>query len=550
MTRNALLAALAATTAVPAFALPSDFKAKADAIVAKAGTADGPGVAVVVTENGVVKYRAGRGLADLGTKAPITPTTTFRYASITKQFTAAAIMKLVDRGQVSLDDPLTKYLPDYPGPGGAATVRQLLNHTSGIVPYTQIPEWAALADSGAGITTQGLIDLFKNKPLQFQPGERYNYNNSGYVLLGAILEKVTGKSWDQAVIDLATGPAGLKSIMGGTHEAKVKGMASGYTEEDGKIVPAPVLHMSQPHAAGALIGTADDLARWGNALHSGKIVSVASYRAMTAAGKLTNGESIQYGFGLVPSDVRGRATIGHNGGINGFVTSSVYVADPKIFVVVLANSNAIGSTDMMAARLAAAALGDPFPEYKALPVDAKAVAPLLGTYALSVGERVFFERGGKLYTRRSGGGEREVFPVGENRFYYGSDSLTWFAIRTGADGNKVMEMHQEGATKPEVAKWSGPVPAEKAAVIVPADTLASYAGTYASPIGNFEVTPDGGTLAVKLGGQPAIKTKAVSNTEFEVVEVGATLTFGNLVNGKAMTMTMNQRGQAIEAKRQ
>lgn len=547
--RKFLASAMLVSAAGPALAIPPGFKEKADKIIEAASPAGGPGYTVVITEDGKTAYRHERGLANVEAKSSISPTTSFRYASITKQFTAAAIMKLVDQGKVSLDDPLTKYLPDYPGPGGAATVRQLLNHTSGIMPYTQIPAWAEKANAGAIATTQSLIDVFKDVPLQFQPGEKYSYNNSGYVLLGAILEKVTGKSWDEAIVSTVTGPLGLKSIMSGVHEPHVRGMATGYTDENGKIVPSPSIHMSNPHAAGALIGTADDLARWGHALHSGKVVSPASCALMTTAQKTNDGQDIAYGFGLAPGDVRGRKSVGHNGNIHGFSSGSVYVAEPRIFVAVLSNSDSLNESATLATRLAAAAIGDPFPEFTAQPVDMKAVAPLLGSYALPVGDRLFFERGGKLYTRRSGGRELEAFPAGGNRFFYGSDGLTWFSITTDAAGKRVMEMHHDGASEPERSMWAGPVPAEKVAVIVPADLLESYVGTYTSPIGEFLITRKDDRLEVKLGGQPSIGMKAVSNTEFEIAEVGAKLTFSNVVDGKAGAMTLDQRGQTIEAKR-
>lgn len=550
MVRHLLAASLLANAVSPALALPANFKADADRIIARAVAESGPGISVVITENGKTAYRNERGLANIDAKIAITPSTSFRFASITKQFTAAAILKLADQGKISLDDPLTKYLPDYPGPGGAATVRQLLNHTSGIMPYTQIPGWVEKANTGASTTTQGLIDEFKAVPLQFKPGEKYEYNNSGYVLLGAILEKVTGKSWDEAIVAIVTGPLGLQSIMSGIHEPQVRGMAVGYTDDDGKAVPSAVIHMSNPHAAGALIGTTDDLARWGNALHSGKVLSPASYAAMTRAQTLNSGEAIAYGFGLVPSDVRGQRTIGHNGNIFGFGTSSLYIAAPKIFIAVLSNSDATVEADVLATRLAAAAIGDPFPEFTAQPVEMKAVAPLLGSYALPVGERLFIERGGKLYTRRSGGGEREVFPVGDNRFFYGNDGLTWFAIRDGADGKKVMEMHHNGASEAELATWSGPAPAEKPAVQVPGNVLDSYTGSYVAPIGTFLITRNDDTIAVKLGNQPTIAMRPISATEFEVAQVGAKLSFGEIVDGKAQILTLNQNGQTLQARRQ
>ncbi len=540
---------LLASSAASALALPPEFAATADKIIDSAAPAGGPGFAVVITENGKTAYRRERGLANIETKTPITAATSFRFASVTKQFTAAAIMKLVDQGKVSLDDPLTKYLPDYPGPGGAATVRQLLNHTSGIMPYTQITSWAAKADAGAVATTQSLIDEFKNVPLQFQPGEKYSYNNSGYVLLGAILEKVTGKSWDTAIVSTITAPLGLKSIMAGVQEPHVKGMAIGYTDAQGKIVPSSSVHMSNPHAAGALIGTADDLARWGYALHSGAVVSPASYALMTSAQKTNDGKDIAYGFGLAPGDVRGRPSVGHNGNIHGFASGTLYVVEPKIFVTVLSNSDSMTEAATLATRLAAAAIGDPFPQFVAQAVDRQAISPVLGAYALPVGERMLFERGGRLFTRRSGGRELEVFPAGGNRFFYGPDSLTWFAITTGVDGKKVMEMHHDGATDPERATWAGPVPPEKAALFVPVDVLDSYIGTYTSPIGDFLIIRQGETLEVKLGNQPTIAMKAISNHEFEIAEVGAKLTFGQVANGKAATMTLDQNGQSIDATR-
>ncbi|MEO7411709.1 MAG: serine hydrolase domain-containing protein, partial [Sphingomicrobium sp.] len=201
MVRSALVLALL-LSAAPAVALPANFKAEADKLLADAYAANGPGAAVIVTENGKTVYAAGRGLADIERKIAITPETRFRLGSITKQFTAAAIMKLVEQGKISLDDPLSKYLPDYPAPGASATVRQLLNHTSGVMSYTNMPSFTAEGNASKPVTTEQLVAVFKDVPSPSKPGEKWDYNNSGYVLLGAILEKVTGKSWDQAVADL------------------------------------------------------------------------------------------------------------------------------------------------------------------------------------------------------------------------------------------------------------------------------------------------------------------------------------------------------------
>ncbi|MEO8619080.1 MAG: serine hydrolase domain-containing protein [Sphingomicrobium sp.] len=539
----------AAVIAAPAAAFPADFKAQADSIVAKAIKADEPGMAIIVTQHGKTVYQAGRGLADLDKKTAITPDTVFRLGSITKQFTSSAILKLVEQGKISLDDPLTKFLPDYPQPGGAATVRQLLNHSSGIMPYTAIPGFMTEGKTGRSYTTTELIATFKDHPVQFKPGEKWEYNNSGYILLGAILEKVTGKSWDAAVHDLIVGPLKLNTIRSGISEDATPNMAKGYTRRDDKVAPSTKIHMSVPQGAGALIGTVGDLARWADALHHGKVISAASYAAMTGATKTADGQTNPYGFGMGTSDIRGHKTIGHSGGIFGFSTDSTYLPDEDIFVAVFANSDDGPSPGMIMRRVVAAALGDPYDEFTAQPVDKAAVSPLLGVYDLAVGDRRFFERDGKLYTRRSGGGELEVYPAGGNRFFYGPENLTWFEIVTAGDGSKTMLMHQEGATTGEPAKRSGPVPAEKPAFVVPDSMLSAYLGSYKSPLGTFIIARDGDSLSAKLEQQNALKLKPITLDEFEVERVGAKIRFGTIVGGKAPGLTMFQGGQQVEAKR-
>jgi len=211
MVRSAFALALLLASA-PASAVAPDFKAKADKILARAYPATGPGAAVIVTENGKTIYTAGRGLADVERKVPITPATVFRFASISKQFTSAAILKLSEQGKLSLDDPLAKFLPNYPAPGGSATIRQLLNHTSGIMDYTTIPGWMVEANTSKAYTTDQLVAVFRDVPGTFKPGEKWDYDNSGYVLLAAVLEKVTGKPWDQAVAGLVTAPLGRRHL--------------------------------------------------------------------------------------------------------------------------------------------------------------------------------------------------------------------------------------------------------------------------------------------------------------------------------------------------
>lgn len=548
MVRSAVFLALM-LSAAPAAALPADFTAKADQMLADAYAATGPGAAVIVTENGKTVYSAGRGLADVERKVAITPATHFRLGSITKQFTAAAIMKLVEQGKVSLNDPLSKYLPDYPAASASATVRQLLNHTSGVMSYTSMPSFTAEGNASRAVTTEQLIAVFKDVPAPSKPGAKWDYNNSGYVLLGAILEKVTGKSWDQAVADLVVSPLKLATIRTGIGADGTPGMAIGYTDKGGKAAPAMAIHMSVPHGAGALVGTVGDLARWGQALHNGKVVTPASYAAMIAPTTTADGKTEPYGFGLQTGDVRGHKQIGHGGGIFGFSTDSIYLPEEKIFVAVFTNSDSPQSSPgLVARRLAALAVGEAYPTFTKAAIDPKSLDAVYGVYAFDNTKRTFFARDGKLFMQREGSGALEVFSAGKDRFFYGNDSLSWFELVSDGAGAKRIAFYPEGASKASMATRTGPPPVETAAVAVPAATLAGYVGSYASMAGVFVFTQQGDVLTVKLGEQAAFPLKATSATEFEIPQVGAKIRF-NVKDGKAGSITLFQGGQELEGVR-
>jgi D-alanyl-D-alanine carboxypeptidase len=471
-----ILAALAAVAAGPAAAAPADFRERATAYLAATWPADRPGVAVIVTERGRTVYAAGRGLADVERRTPIARGTVFRLGSITKQFTAAIILQLVDERRLSLDDPLSRFFPDHPQPGASATVRQLLNHTSGIQSYTGIPGWMVEANLNRAYTTAEMIAVFRDRPSPSPPGARWAYNNSGYVLLGAIIERVTGMPWHEAVARRIARPLGLRSIRYGVGEETVPLMAHGYTSSpEGGVRPADRVHMSVPHGGGALIGSVEDMARWARALHHGRVVSAARYRLMIAPTRLPDGSVTDYGFGLGMGDVRGRRAIGHNGLVAGFLADSRYLPDQDVFVAVFANSDAPAvSPSVTLRRLAAMALGDPYPEFTRMAVDPAAVEPFLGAYALpqGAGERRFYLRDGKLFTRGPVWPEEEVFAAGNDRFFYGANSLTWFSTMRDPYGVVTMDLYPNGGAAAERSRRTGPIPPEAPTVAVPRETLA------------------------------------------------------------------------------
>jgi D-alanyl-D-alanine carboxypeptidase len=551
--KSALLLGVALAMAAlpnPVVAMPAGFAAKADKIVDDSWPANGPGAAVIVTERGKPVYERGRGLADIEARTQITPATVFRIGSITKQFAAAVLLQLVSKDKLSLDDPLTKFIPDYPQPGGSATVRQLLNHTSGIQSYTDIPGWMTEANVNKPYTTVQLIDVFKNMPSPSKPGEVWAYDNSGYILIGAIIEKVTGMPWYEQARDRIATPLHLKTLRYGVGEEQVPKMAKGYRRDaDGSYKPAEKIHMSVPGAAGALIGDVEDLAAWANALHHGKVLDQAEYRAMIAKAKTSDGKEVPYGFAMALNDLRGHRMIGHDGGIYGFASSSLYFPEKDVFVAVFTNSvPPLTPPGIVAAKLAMLAIGDPFPELTKLPVDLKSVEPVLGAYkdAGSGDQRVFFSRDGKLLTRIQGA-ELEVYPAGNNRYFY-EGGMSWFDVNQTASGAE-MKIYNQVAQVPETAIRVGPVPAEPKVADVPRSTLERYVGNYAVG-GQIAVVSLGENgLLVKLGSQPPFRLIPRSSTEFTVEKVGAGVVFKSADDGPAKSLTIHQGGQSIEAPR-
>ena len=547
MTAGAIAAA-----STPANAAPADFSTKADAYLKTVYPADAPGVAVIVVDDGKVVYSGGRGLANIEAKQAITPSTVFRLGSITKQFTAAVVLQLVQEGKLSLSDPLSKFLPDYPKPGADATIAQLLNHTSGIKSYTGIPGWMMVeANTARPYTTDEMIALFKDQPADFAVGSDHKYNNSGYVLLGAVIEKVTGKPWHAAVDERIVKPLGLKTIRYGELEATTPNMAVGYSQKDGKFSPARKIHMSVPHAAGALIGSVEDLAKWAEALHKGKVVSSATYAQMIAPTKLPNGKTENYGYGLAQRELRDLPSIGHGGGIFGFDTSSVYVPSEDVFIAVFANSDdPVVEPDIVALKLGAMAVGKPFPDFEKASVAPSEIEPLLGLYQFEGGTRRFFAKDGRLFTRRSGGNDMEVWAAGKDRFFYGPANFTWFAVKRDTAGKHVMEMHQSGSEEALKSVRAGPVPVDAPAVTLSRDVLDRYVGSYKASQGfaKVAVAEDGG-LTIQLGGGNPIKLHATSETEFRAEGRDGKVVFHGEA-GKVSHIILHEGDQQIRGDRQ
>ena len=304
---------------------------------------------VLVAEDGKVIYKKGLGLANMEWNIPNTPETKFRLGSITKQFTATLIMQLVEQGKVKLDGKISDYLPDYrKDVGDKVTVHQLLNHTSGIPSYTGLPGF--FQDVSRNPYTVGaFVKKYASNDLEFEPGSKFSYNNSGYFLLGAIVEKATGKSYEQVLKEKIFDPIGMKNTGYDHFDTLIERRATGYQKTPDGYINAPYLDMSIPYAAGSMYSTVDDLYLWDQALYTDRLLSAQSKELMFKP----NLENYAYGWTIRKTSFDEKIpVITHGGGINGFTTTIVRFPGQRHLIVMLDNTAGGSNIDRIAAELA------------------------------------------------------------------------------------------------------------------------------------------------------------------------------------------------------
>jgi CubicO group peptidase (beta-lactamase class C family) len=293
--------------------------------------------AVLVGRDGKIIFEKGYGLADEEWGAPNSPTTKFRIASLTKQFSAACILLLQERGLLHVEDPISRYLSGLPEAWQSITVHQLLTHTSGIHNYTDSPQMKKLDRTGA--TPRELIALVEDRPLDFKPGTKWSYSNTGYILLGMIIEKLSGQSYAEFlktnVFDR------LKMANSGYDRATdvLKERASGYDANNGRIANADFIDMSVPFAAGGIYSTVEDLYIWNEALtQEGKLLSAASLKQMFTEYPEAASQGQHYGYGVVISRLKfGKLLYYHGGGVEGFSSSIQRYPEQGVCIIVLSN---------------------------------------------------------------------------------------------------------------------------------------------------------------------------------------------------------------------
>lgn len=354
------------------------------------------GFSIAVQRGDDLLLARGYGYADVENQIAADPKTIYRIGSITKQFTAAAIMQLVERGLVKLDDPITSYLPDYPTQGRRITVRHLLTHTSGVRSYPS--DDTPAANLPRDITDAQLRAIIKAEPLEFEPGTRFKYSNAGYLLLGMIVSAVSGQTYGDYLRDRISAPLGLA----GTslcQASSIPGAALGYEIADGKRRPASPLSLTHAGAAGAVCSSVVDLLAWTTALRGGKAIGRASYGTMVTPVVLSDGTEVPYGFGIRPvKRLEGHFSMSHGGGINGFSSQLDYFPEADLTIAV--SSNTYGDHVRRIADVAARlALGIPMPHVLDAQLLESEMDLYAGTYQVATPDQAWTvaRRGGWLY---------------------------------------------------------------------------------------------------------------------------------------------------------
>ena len=524
MILRTLVFALSSTLA---FSQPSAFEAQIQPYV-DSGRFIG---SVLVSKDGKVLYRKAFGFAQAEWEIPNTPETKFRIGSITKQFTAVAILRLVEQGKLKLDDPIKKHYPTAPATWEAVTIHHLLNHTSGIPSYTG--QAGFLEKSALPAKPADIIKPIQTLPLEFAPGTKFVYNNSGYLLLGLILESLTGQPYAEYLRQTIFEPLGMKDTGADVSSAILKNRAAGYVSAGKKIRNAHYTDMAWPFAAGVLYSTVDDLLKWDQALYTDRLLSNSSKEKLFQPG-LGN-----YAYGWQTLKLGTHPVVDHGGGIQGFNTHIARVLDEHVATIVLANINTPAASQL-AIELARLALGMKakvdFEEITLAPDKLKeyeGVYPLAPSFSLTVRSSPFTVQG-------SSQPRLPVFAYAEDKFFAKAvDAQVEFTRSNGkVDG---LILHQNGMDQ-KAPQQTALVPADRTELALDKVKTPDYAGTYAlstAPV-TLTIAYAENQLTAQVTGQPALPIYRHGPEEFFYKAVDAQLKFVRNADGKVEAIQFTQ----------
>lgn len=524
-----------------------NLKEDVDALLSAKYKANEPGATAIIAQGGKPIYRNAFGMASLENNVTMTPEHVFEIGSITKQFTAVSILMLMEQGKLSLEDPITKYIENYPVNGHVITLHHLLTHTSGIKSYTSMEKWRKLWRND--MTPLEMIDLFKSEPMDFAPGEKYLYNNSAYFMLGYIIEKASGLTYSKFLEKNIFSPLGMKNSYYGSQSMIIMNRALGYQKGE-NYKNAEYLSLTQPYAAGSIMSNVDDLLIWNQAVQSNKLIKKETIQKAFTNYKLNNGKLLNYGYGWVLDEINGSTTVEHSGGIFGYSTNAIYLPKEDVFVAVFSNCDC-NSPGEVSTRMAALAIGKPYLEPIAkIKLDAAYAKSLTGVYEFEdKSTRIITFEDDQLFSQRAAGAKKiKIIPQDKSNFSYSkstNSSIQFISDKTGV--KEAIFKNRINVTKG--IKSNLPIPSQNE-VSVSLDVMKQYLGVYEiQPSFSITITLDDGHLMSQATGQDKFEIFPESQTKYFLKAVDAQLEFIASPDGKYDSFILFQGGQKIPGKR-
>lgn len=516
-----------------------------DSLLKAQFSVDGPGGVALVAQNGRIIYKKAFGLVDLELNIPMKVDNVFRIGSNTKQFTAAAILKLAEAGKLSIKDSITKFIKDYPTHGKLITIENLLTHTSGIKNYTGLSRFNQEIKR-KDFTPKALVDFFKDEPMDFAPGQDYRYDNSGYVLLGYIIEIISGKSYAKYINENFFEPLKMKNSYYDNSSEIISNRAHGYKKGNVNYENTDFLSMTLPYSAGSLLTNVDDMFTWHEALISDKVLNRISLEKAQTSYHLPNGKLTGYGYGWEIGNVQGSTSIKHVGVVNGFVTYTTYLPAENIFVAIFSNCECTGDLDNPASMIAAILMNKPY-QFNKIEVSANILETYQGVYKTPFdGEKIVSFQDGKLLYYNKGGKKAQLLPYKKDNFFIDHTLINLSFLRNSKDQITGFNLNNTGIS------ISATITTEKISPIriikVTPETLEKYVGKYQFTSSFvFEVIKEGDKL-YGIVGHDKKELFPFNTNMFFTKDIDATIIFKLGTNGNVFGLTKIQNSE-MSAKR-
>ena len=505
-----------------------------------------PGASALVARNGQVIYKKAFGMANLELDLPMQVDNVFWVASIGKQFTAVAILQLMEQGKLNLQDEITKFIPDYPTQGNKISIEHLLTHSSGIHNFSGMkdPEKKLALDC----TPNEVIDFFKNLPMRFTPGTKWEYSNSGYFLLGYIIEQITGRPYSVYLEDNFFKPLGMTNSLYANDIRIIKNRVGAYSQGEHGFENSKPRNITHVYSAGAIQSTVEDLFKWHQAVHSNKLVKKESLDKAFTRYKLSDGKETDYGYGWRLGYVYESPSIWHGGAIEGFGTTEMYLPKEDVFVAVFSNCDC-NYPKVITSRLAALASGKPY-EYKEISVENSILEGYKSLYENQNGQqRIITVSENQLYSQLGRGPKSQLKAYQKDMFFFDDDAMQTIEFSRNAKGGieKLIAKQLDGN---EVwNKTDKPIPGPDG-VKLDEKILERYVGTYEmTPEFAFLITRVTDRLFVQATGQEQLEMFAESETKFFLKVNDAQFEFVADDSGRVTKVILHQGRRQAEAKR-